>query len=324
MLKALVLAAGYGTRLLPLTTDRSKVTLPLAGVPVLVRVLRSLRAGGVGSFAVNLHHAPHSVRSALERWGEAAEYSLEPEILGTGGALDLLRGFLAGGAFLLVNGDCHYGGLPLAAALEFHRRRGALATMVLMEMPPGGYRGVRVDREGRLLAVAGRPEGALSPEGSRELHFPGVHILEPEFLAEVGPGFSDINRDIYPALIRRGAPVYGFRAAFDWADLGTPGRFLEVSRKLLLAETPAGIRLGPGCRIDPTAALEAPLELEEDCRVEAGCSLACSLVLRGAALERDVRVRESLVGEGVRLEAGARIERCLAALVQGRLEVRPW
>ena len=158
-MKALVLAAGLGTRLLPLTAAKSKVTFSLAGIPVLVRVLKFFRASGVNHFAVNLHHAPDSVRDCLDTAEERVAYSFEPEILGTAGALRGAEKHLGDQTFLLVNGDCCYAGLDLSAALDFHRENGSLATMVLIDQPSGSrYRAVEISEKARLVRIAGKPE----------------------------------------------------------------------------------------------------------------------------------------------------------------------
>ena len=110
-MKALILAAGFGTRLLPLTAAKSKVTFSLAGIPVLVRVLKFLRASGVDDFVVNIHHAQESVRDCLTEARERVTYSFEPEILGTAGALLGAKKHLEDETFLLVNGDSYYADL---------------------------------------------------------------------------------------------------------------------------------------------------------------------------------------------------------------------
>jgi len=324
----MILAAGYGTRLLPLTTRKSKVTLPLAGVPVLVRILRTFRSLGVHEFIVNLHHADDTVRACLARAGEKVVFSFEREILGTGGALFKAKEFLDEGTFLLVNGDCYYSGFPLDQALEFHKSRNSLATMMLIDMPQGEkYRGVEIDSEGRLCRIAGLPEvpGHATAPG---LHFPGLHLLEPELLEEIHPGFSDINRDIYPALIARGAPVYGFHTKFQWLDLGTPKHYLEASHKLLLSseypERGAPILMGENCTVHHSALLEAPLEIGSEARIGPGCSVRGSVLGDSVILESDVFVEQSIIGDNVHLKAGSQLSRCSAVDLDGVLEIRQW
>ncbi|MCE5270095.1 NDP-sugar synthase [bacterium] len=324
-MKALVLAAGFGTRMLPLTNRISKVCLPLAGVPALVRVLRGLRAQGVDSCMVNLHHGAESVEESLDAWGERPLYSPEKEILGTGGALAQASAWLAGGTFLLVNGDCSYSGFCLEEALRFHRERGAAATLVLIDMPrEGRYGAVETDSRGRVVRIAGRPEGA--PTGGQALHFCGIHIIEPELLTRLRPVFSEIIRNLYLPMIADGEPLYGFHTAFEWRDLGTPRLYLEAQFEFLRREAAApehslcaaGCRLETGSSVGPLADLGRNVRLEQDCRVER------SVLMAGASLGRGCRVSGCVMAPGVALEAGTIIENMLVAPGPDGLEMRSW
>ncbi|MEA1997099.1 MAG: NDP-sugar synthase [Gemmatimonadota bacterium] len=328
-MKALVLAAGLGTRLLPLTARKSKVTLPLAGSPVLVRVIRTFRSLGVEQFAVNIHHAADTVRACLADADERVVFSFEKEILGTGGALFGVKDFLhRSGTFLLVNGDCYYSGFNLDEALEFHRRRNALATMVLVDMPAGrDYSAVEIDTDGRVFRIAGRPERPPSP-GLKALHFTGIHILEPEILKEISPGFSDINRDIYPPLVVGDAGVYGFHTSFRSLDLGTPDRLLEAAFSLLEEEYnrkgPSSILIGESCCIHHSALLEAPLEIGCGVKIGPGCRLRRSIVGNRVTLEENVSIHDSLAGDNVFLEAGEKISHSIIASLDGERILKKW
>ena len=325
---AMILAAGFGTRLRPLTSDKSKVALSLAGVPVIVRVIRMLRGAGVERFVVNLHHAPELVRNVLAEWGEDALFSHEREILGTGGALHGAREMIAGRRVLLVNGDCYYGDPDIRAAISFHERNSSLATMVLIGMPSGEtYRGVEIDSSGRLLRVAGRPEGR--PSVGEPLHFPGIHILEPEFVAGIGRGFSDINSEKYPELITAGAPVFGWRTQFDWHDLGTPRRFLTAAGELLVRHFGAtdereAVLIGEQCEVDSSVELAGPLELGPGCRIGAGCRVEHSVLGRSVELGEGAKVMNSLIGDEVRVCAGAVLDGVAAAVSAGELHMVQW
>jgi len=322
----MILAAGFGTRLFPLTSGKSKVVLPLAGVPVIVRVIRLFRELGVDDFVVNLHHASHTVRDTLSAWGEKVTFSLEERIMGTGGALHQAKEFFSDRTFLLVNGDCYYEGFPLAEALEFHRERKALATMVLMDLPEGSdYKAVKIDKCGHLVQIAGRPEQP-SAQAAKRLHFTGIHILEPEILQELPPGFSEINRDIYPVLIARKAPVFGFHTSFRWFDLGTPGQYLEAVSALLSPEAKPGasVLVGKNSSIDPQAGLLPPLEIGPRARIGPGCRLHRAVLGEGVTVEKDVVIENSLVGDNLHLEAGLRLCSCVVAEVDGVREIRRW
>ncbi|MEA2063714.1 MAG: NDP-sugar synthase [Gemmatimonadota bacterium] len=326
----MVLAAGFGTRLLPLTARISKVSLPVAGVPLLGRVLAFLHSAGVDEFVVNLHHGPDTVRACLKDRVPGVEFSFEEQILGTGGGLSLAGDHFSGdGTFLMVNGDCMYDGCPLAEAVESHKSHGALATMVLIDMPPGEkYAPVEIDSDGRLLNIARLLEHTEKSPGSRLLHFTGIHILEPEILDHLPGGFSDINRDVYLRLIEEGHPLYGYHTSFDWADLGTPRRFLECAFNLLegcvTGEQGPGVLVGEDARIDSSASLQGPLEIGPGCVVAQGVKIKRSVLGPGVSLGGGAVLDECLIGEGVRIDEGARLVRCVAAEVDGRIEVRKW
>src|SRR6266700_3977977 len=132
-MKAMILAAGYGERLWPLTADRTKPALPVLGKPLVGYVAEYLAQFGIRDIVVNLHHRPESVRESLgdgSRFGVALQYVYEPVILGTSGALDNARHLLQADTFVVVNGKI-ITDIDLAAALETHRRTSALATLVL-------------------------------------------------------------------------------------------------------------------------------------------------------------------------------------------------
>src|SRR6266498_1685407 len=133
-MKAMILAAGYGERLWPLTADRTKPALPVLGKPLVGYVAEYLAQFGIRDIVVNLHHRPESVRSSLgdgSAFGVKLHYVEEPKILGTSGALDNARRLLEDGTFLVVNGKI-ITDIDLHAALETHRLAGAIATLVLL------------------------------------------------------------------------------------------------------------------------------------------------------------------------------------------------
>jgi NDP-sugar pyrophosphorylase family protein len=135
-MKAMILAAGFGTRLFPLTIDRTKPAIPFLGKPLVGYVAEYVARFGFREVVVNLHHQPESVIEAL---GDGSDYGVkihytreEPEILGTAGALDNAREYLENETFLIVNGKI-ITDIDIAAAIETHKKTGALATMVLKE-----------------------------------------------------------------------------------------------------------------------------------------------------------------------------------------------
>src|SRR3954468_21730336 len=205
-IRALILAAGLGTRLRPLTEHVPKPLLPVRGVPILGHLLTQLAAFGCEAAAVNLHHLGHQIR---QRFGDAhagmpLTWSEEPEILGTLGALHPLKEFLApADLVLLVNGDslCRW---PLRKLVRRHLAGGARSTLLLASRPdPAAFGGgVGVDRAGRILSFRlGDPErGAVV----RRYVFAGAHVFAPDLLARVDPAKADVVRDLYVPMLEEG------------------------------------------------------------------------------------------------------------------------
>lgn len=325
-LRALVLAAGLGTRLRPLTDALPKPLLPVAGLPILGHTLTRLAEAGCEAAAINLHHQGEEIRRRLgdEFAGMALTYSLEPELLGTGGALYPLREFLsAADCVLLVNGDslCRW---PFRRMLRRHREAGAPATLLLARRPDpeafGG--GVAIDREGWVLSFRrGEPEhdpggsgGPAQSAGARRLVFAGAHVLDPALLARVGPGPSDIVRDLYTPLLAEGGRIAAAVTSGLWHDLGTPRRFLEASLEWAHAGWPERLwrrswispeaAIGSGARVRRSA-VESGVRVGERARVERSVLLPGSQVGEGSFL------REVVLGVGAAVPPGSWVERRL-------------
>lgn len=291
--RAMILAAGLGERMRPLTARRAKPALPILNRPLIVEIARRLAAAGVRSLVVNLHHLADTVREALgdgSALGLEVVYSEEPERpLGTGGGVARARRHLEKEAFLLLNGDS-LPGCDFRALARAHRRMGALATLVVRPLRPGEtYRPVEAEAGGRLWRIAGRPASPLLPPHGLEQHvFTGVHLVEPGVF-ELLPDREvfDINHDVYPAALAAGRVLAVHPDASPWYEIGDPARYLMASLALLEA---GGIEDAPERRARRSGVYAA-----------GGTS-----GLRGASIEPPV-----WVGGGARLGAGARLKRCV-------------
>ena len=223
--RAMVLAAGRGTRLAPLTDRLPKPLLPVAGRPMLAHILDFLRAGGIDEVVINLHHLGHLIEDAIgdgSRFGLRVRYSWEPEILDTGGGIKRAEPLLAGKAFVVANGDSLLE-LPLRAVLEYHRGRAGIITMVVRPSAEAQRLGlVELDGDDRVRRVAGRPEEAVDVP-LRGFMFPGLHVFEPAIFEWMEPGAAfGVIRDTYPRLLRADQPVYGFVSDARWLNIDTP------------------------------------------------------------------------------------------------------
>ena len=233
-MRAIVLSAGYGTRLWPLTEDRTKPAIPILGKPLVGYVAEYLERYGLDEIVVNLHHRPESVRKALgdgSQFGVKLHYVEEPVILGTSGALDNTREFFEHQTFVVVNGKI-ITDIDLSAALETHRSTNALATLVLLPNTRRERFSVVETQEGRITGFAGMP----SPDdaGPAPLMFTGIHILEPRIFEYIPRGvFSDSVVHVYPQAIAKGELIAAHVASGKWRELSTLKRYLDISVELL-------------------------------------------------------------------------------------------
>jgi NDP-sugar pyrophosphorylase family protein len=293
MTRALVLTAGLGTRLRPLTYLRAKAAVPVNGEPLAVRVVRWLVRHGYSDLVLNLHHHPASIARRLgdgRDLGARVRYSWEHPVLGSAGgprhALPLLT---EGNArpFLLVNGDT-LTDVNLHAMRARHEQSGALVTMALIPNPrPDKYGGVGVSEDGWVTGFT-RPG---SPGES--FHFIGVQFAEPGPFADLEDGVpSESVRTLYPRLMAENPrSIAAFVSSASFRDIGTPADCLQTSVELAGIE---GNRLTSGERT----------------------AIADSARLTRTAVWDDVRIgahvtlTECIIGDGVSIPAGAHYERC--------------
>ena len=243
-MQALVLAAGLGTRLRPLTDVCAKPAIPVAGEPLIRRIVRWLAAHDVNDLVVNLHHLPHTLTAVL---GDGSDLSVrvrysweQPQILGSAGgprhALDLI----GSDTFLIVNGDT-LTDLNLRALVDAHRRSGALVTLALVpNRQPDKYGGVVMNDDGNVTGFAAR--GAAV---SQSFHFIGVQMVHAEVFRPLPPGQpAQSIGGIYDALIRaRPGSIRGFVSDAAFWDIGTPEDYASTSARFSRQEKGYGPRL---------------------------------------------------------------------------------
>jgi mannose-1-phosphate guanylyltransferase len=222
-MKAMILAAGLGTRLRPLTLDRPKPLIEVLGRPLITYNLLLLRRYGITEIVINLHHHGEALRTTLgdgAAFGVRIVYSSEDPLLDTGGAIKNVAPLLGDDDFLVMNGDTIID-LPLDTLLAAHRARGAAATLVLRPDPQQARYGlIEVDADDRIRRFLGRP--AVTSAALTPYMFAGVHVLSPRvfsYMPEV-PAFS-ITRETYPAMLAAGERLYGLPFAGLWRVIDT-------------------------------------------------------------------------------------------------------
>ena len=244
-MKAIVLAAGYGERMRPLTNNIPKPLLPINGKPILHYTLQLLKKNGIDEVVINLHHLHQMIMDVFgdgSSLGMKIHYSYEKEILGTAGGIKAAEGFLKDGTFLVINSDI-IADIDIKKVLEFHKKKKAFITMVLRQDPDvERYGAIEVDSDGRIRRFLGNPPyvpplnkggrgGVLPP--LKKLMFTGIHIIEPEIFDVIPSGrYCGITKETYPKLINKNTPVYGYEFNGYWIDIGTPERYEKAERNV--------------------------------------------------------------------------------------------
>jgi mannose-1-phosphate guanylyltransferase len=292
----MVLTAGLGTRLRPLTDRLPKPACPVVNRPLLAYAFALLKGAGLREVAINTHHLADLTERAARAEARALELALhvsrEPVLLGTGGGIAAAAAWLAGETFFVLNGDFLFD-VDLAAALAAHRRSGAQATLVTQPLPQGSpHRPVYASPEGGLAVIP----GAQPPPGARPLHFTGVQILEPDILRGLELRPSGVFETGYRFLLDRGARVRVHEDRGAWRDLGTPASYLTANLEVARGDLPLArfAALGPLAAVDPGAIVEG---LVEDSVVGSGARVA-----RGAEVRRSVVLPETEVAAGESLD----------------------
>ncbi len=239
----MVFAAGYGQRLLPVTSSLPKALVPVAGRSMIEYSLLLLKYHGIEEVMINIHHMGEKIQEHLgdgKKFGLRISYSKEHELLDTGGGLFHARRFFLNEPFIVINGDVVID-LPLRELIDAHRRRGAMATLVLRPDPGADlYGAIEISKDLRIQRFLDfrAPPQNQPPGPLTKLMFTGVQVLEPRIFdhmeherAAVLRRFS-ITRTIYPRLLTEGEALYGFPFEGFWQDLGTVDRIKAAEDQL--------------------------------------------------------------------------------------------
>lgn len=295
---ALVLTAGLATRLRPLSDVRAKAALPVAGTPLVERILRQLRSAGVRRVVLNLHHRAESITRIVgdgSRLGLDVRYSWETDILGSAGGPARALPLLEADRFFIVNGDT-LADVDLAAMAAQHVDTNALVTMAVVDGRPG-YNGVIAPRDG-IVAGFGQRAGAF--------HFIGIQAANAAVFAGVSPEVkSETVHGIYPALIaRRPEAIRIMRAGAEFFDIGSPRDYLHTA--ITLAERE-----------------RRPLDRGADCQLADDASLTMSVLWDRVRIGRGAQLSHCIAADDVVVPNGATYSHSSLVMRDNMLVVTP-
>ncbi len=316
-MKAVIMAGGFGTRLRPLTESIPKPCVPIAGVPCVVRIVRHLAAMGIREFHVTLFYLPQQVRMALsipEFQDLSIHFHEEAVPLGTAGSV---KQCLADGTddFLVVSGDGVFD-FDLRPAIDRHYAHGGPVTLVSARVEdPGEYGVLLADEEGKILRFLEKPD--WSQAYSDDVNT-GIYICSSSFLDHIPEGTADFSKDVFPAMMKQGIPIYRYASEGYWCDIGTVCSYLDCNHRML--RNGGDVILSP---VDEKTVIESPCYIGKNVRLD-HCHIGPYTVigdgcdLKGARLEGCVLdsgvicapgsvARNAVLCKNSLLRAGARI-----------------
>jgi NDP-sugar pyrophosphorylase family protein len=330
-MKAMILAAGFGTRLFPLTIDRTKPAIPFLGKPLVGYVAEYLAKFGFKDVVVNLHHQPESVKVALgdgTNYGVKIHYTIEePKILGTAGALDNARHLLEDDTFLIANGKI-ITDIDIAAAIETHKKSGALATMILK---PNSKREkfTEVLTEDGFIKGFGDFTKPLTENEIKDteseiptpLMFTGIHILEPRVFDYIPRGvYSDIVPTFYNPAIANGEKIAAHTTDANWFELSTIPRYLDISLQMMNG---AAVCRGENCTISDGANIRDSV-IWDNVNIADGANLYRTIIADDVKIEADEHFENAAIVRADMVRNCEEIpEKALKGYIQGENYIVP-
>jgi mannose-1-phosphate guanylyltransferase len=286
-MKALILAAGLGTRLKALTASRPKALMPVLNRPIISRTIEHLKSYGVDHIAVNAHHHYDQIVEYLgdgSAFGVKIEVRIEEEILGTGGAIRNFSDFWGKEPFIVINADI-LTNIPLSSACDHHLRSGRSVTMILHDYPQ--FNQILIDGSCQVIDISRQ-------KSSGRLAFTGIHILNPEIISLIpGSGYSDII-DCYKTLTRKGDLGAFVSQDHYWRDIGSPESYVAAHEDLFALQADSFI-IGPDSIVDPTVRFKGWAAVGENAALERGTEIERSVLWDHVTVKEGVRISNSII-----------------------------
>ena len=331
-MKAMILAAGKGTRLFPLTGEIPKPMAPVVDTPIIRHIFELLSHHGFAEAHVNVHYLADALLAAYGEEsridGMTVRLSRERELLGTAGGVKRLAGNFEGGTFVVVSGDA-LTDVDLGELVRFHKHKGALATIALRRVFDTSEFGVvELDGDGNILGFQEKPDPG---EAISTLANTGIYVLEPRALEYVPEDtFFDFARDVFPRFLEAGEKFVGYQGDFYWSDIGTLEAYRQAQYDVLSGKVRVRIPgekrgdslwVGENAQIHPSASLEGYVVIGRDAVVGRGVTLSGDVTVGTDCWVRpNATIKSSILLPGASVGDGAYLEGCI---VGHGYDVRP-
>lgn len=316
-MKAVIMAGGKGTRLRPLTCTKPKPMVPIANRPMMEHIVNLLKEHHFNEILATLFYLPETVMHYFDNgssFGVKMDYFLEETPLGTAGSVRNAAGALDE-TFLVISGDA-LTDIDLSAAVAYHREKQALATLILTKVDnPLEYGVVITKTDGQIERFLEKPGWG---EVFSDTVNTGIYILEPEIFKYYQPGqVFDFSKDLFPLLLAKGEPLYGYIAEGYWSDIGNLDQYRQAHYDLLAGkvklsipghEIQPGIWVGIGTEISTEAELNGPIILGDYCQIKSGVKISeLSVIGNYAVIQEAVSLKRTILWDHIYLGSHAEI-----------------
>jgi mannose-1-phosphate guanylyltransferase/phosphomannomutase len=325
-MKAVVMAGGAGSRLRPLTTGRPKPMVPIVNKPCMAHILDLLKRHGITEAVVTVQYLSNVIQDYFgdgQGLGMNIYYSVEEIPLGTAGSVKKAQAYLDE-TFIVISGDA-VTDFDLRRIIEFHRQKEALVTLTLYRVPnPLEYGVIITDEEGRIRQFLEKPSWG---EVISDTVNTGIYVLEPQVLDYFEENVPfDFSKDLFPIVLERRDPLYGYVASGYWCDVGDIGEYMRASSEVLEGKVQVAelgqhiggnIWCGADVEIAPDAQLYGPIYLGDEVKIKGGVLINGPTAIRDytivdnrARIDRCIIWRNSYIGEGAELRGAIVCRQC--------------
>lgn len=326
-MKAFIMAAGEGTRLRPLTYIRPKPLVPLGNRPIITRIISLLKTNGITDIIINLHYKKEKIRDCLgdgRDFGVNITYSEEEVLLGTAGGVKKVEDLLPD-TFVVISGDIATD-INIGEMIAFHKKKNALVTLaVTIVDDPTKYGVVSLNSDGKIQRFLEKPsrDKVFSPIVNA-----GIYVLEKEVLKEIPVGsFYDFGKQLFPTLMEKQAPLYGYLSSGYWMDIGSIADYKKVHSdigegklqiphygELFTDNVRIGIGtyigkanffgsvfIGNGVELEEGVTIVGPSFIGDSVRIEKGTKIEGSIIWDNVHIEESATIIRSVIGDNSRI-----------------------
>lgn len=320
-MKAMILAAGVGSRLDPLTRHIPKPMVPIVNRPVMEHIVELLARHGIKEIMVNLHYLADQIENYFKdgkKWGVKINYSREDRLWGDAGSVKRCEDFFDD-TFVVIGGD-DLADIDISRIARIHKEKKALATIALSLVDdPSEYGIALLNERGRITRFLEKPRGEVIFSNTANT---GVYILEPQVLELIPRGVAyGFGNNVFPMLLEQRTRFYGYLTSSYWRDVGNLKQYQQthfdvldgrVSIKIPYKEVRKYVWIGEGAQIDPTAEIGYPIVIGRNCRIEKNARvLEYSVLADDCVIEEGATVKQSVLWPSACVMQSTMLERCV-------------